>query len=150
MSTASAYRSYIGATTTTLLPLAANAAGKAPHTSPKPPVLDHGETSAVTKTIGHALVHGSRLPVQREIFIPPLGRIAADGGEEAEDGILRPVEDVMDDDVVLFRRGLGLHGRRRRLIVHRSLGDGVGGIFNRGSPVYPSVAEGNSDTRVCP
>ena len=55
----------------------------------------------------------------------------------------------MDDDVVLFRRGLGLHGRRRRLIVHRSLGDGVGGIFNRGSPVYPSVAEGNSDTRVC-
>ena len=52
MSTASAYRSYIGATTTTLLPLAANAAGKAPHTSPKPPVLDHGETSAVTKTIG--------------------------------------------------------------------------------------------------
>ena len=52
VSCASSYRSYIGATTTTLLPLAASAAGRAPHTSPNPPVLLQGDTSAVTKTMG--------------------------------------------------------------------------------------------------
>ena len=104
---------------------------------------------------GHALVHGFRLPVQllRNFllaFIPLAGRIAADGGEEAEHRVLRPVEDAVDDDVVLLRRGFRLHGCLRRLLAHRSLGDGVAGN-NRCSPVYFSPARargGNSDTLV--
>jgi hypothetical protein len=42
---------YLGETTITQCPQAANAIGKEPQTSPKPPVFEYGAASAVTKTI---------------------------------------------------------------------------------------------------
>ena len=42
---------YLGETTITRCPRAANAIGKEPQTSPKPPVFEYGAASEVTKTI---------------------------------------------------------------------------------------------------
>lgn len=53
---ASGYSAYLGATTITLCPRAASAAGSAPHTSPSPPVFDHGATSEETNTTSWSLV----------------------------------------------------------------------------------------------
>ena len=53
---ASGYSAYLGATTITLCPLAASAAGSAPQTSPSPPVFDQGATSEETKTTSWSLV----------------------------------------------------------------------------------------------
>lgn len=41
---------YLGMTTITRCPRAANAIGKEPQTSPKPPVFKYGDASEVTKT----------------------------------------------------------------------------------------------------
>lgn len=53
---ASGYSAYRGATIITRWPLAASAAGSAPQTSPRPPVLDQGATSEETKTTSWSLV----------------------------------------------------------------------------------------------
>merc|ERR1719409_879455 len=50
VSHASLYWSYLGETVMTLCPLLASSIGRPPTTSPRPPVLDHGATSAETKT----------------------------------------------------------------------------------------------------
>jgi hypothetical protein len=49
--------SHLGATTITLCPRAAIARGSAPITSPRPPVFDHGATSAEQNTMSSGTLH---------------------------------------------------------------------------------------------
>ena len=79
--TASGYSAYLGATTITRWPLAAKAAGRAPQTSPRPPVLDQGATSEETKTTSWSTV-GLVLEAPRPLLI--VGRAAEAAAEEVE------------------------------------------------------------------
>ena len=67
---------YLGATVMTLCPLFASSTGRPPTTSPRPPVLLHGATSAETKTISKGVCGSSTAAGEVGALVDASGAIA--------------------------------------------------------------------------